>query len=297
MNTSPERVDAVARLSGRLHEALDQPVEGRTRADKILDLGVNAVGYTLRGTQSDDTAGRILLSITHDQLERSGLGVEDPAYIQWPRYQAYIRGLKKAPAQKRTELNTFARQYGAVERATLTTSHEKETNARHAVHLMGWAVPYAMEMYPSLNPNKVALYALNHDGIEAITGDTPSLDLSPMEHAAKVAKETAALFELEALIGEQFPQLFSLIKRYESLADREAEFVKTADKADPGFTHFKTRGLALVQDHQIQSAEEFYAKIDVVTRRIMSYAHHFPEFLHDRDELTRRIAHITEWPH
>jgi len=297
LNTSPERVDAMMHLGEAVHEAIDQPVSGVSRAQHILTIGVNSVGSALREGVSLDDAGSELLTIFHDQLNRSGLSINHPVYDAWPQYRSYIQSLPRAPILKETGLNHFASAYGKVIRATLDNEYYQETNARHAVHLMGWAVPYAMEYYPRLNPNRTALKLFFHDGIEAITQDVPSINLSPEDYEKKVRDEIDALPELQTMLGAENDRLFDIMRGYEELEEEEDHFSKTADKLDPGFTHFKTAGYALWSRHGISSGREFQAKIDAVTVRIMPYAKDFPILLRDREELTRRVIEITKWPH
>jgi len=98
-----------------------------------------------------------------------------------------------------------------------------------------------------LNREKVMMYALAHDVIEAYAGDTPANDSKGQE--TKASREHIALVRIKEEFRE-FPELAAAIEVYESKSDDEARFVYAVDKLiDPlgmsletVHTHWKDKG-------------------------------------------------------
>ena len=263
MNTSSERVDELIRRSDAIYDIIDTSFDDEVRYRRMLRAGLSMAAISLRLGKGIDETGAQLLAMP------SGL----------------------PPTAGPRELESLAYAYGDVTRATLDRSGNPETDARHAIHLMKLAVPYAEEMYPKLNPNKIAAYALFHDVLEAYAGDVPSLGMSPSQAAQKHHNEAWALITLRQEYGESWPELVELIESYEALSDGEMRFTKTFDKLDPGFTHLQSKGVQL-KSHYGYSHDDFLHAIDEATQRMQPYSDEFPLVMLDRDELTRRVAAI-----
>ncbi len=261
MNTSIERVDTLVFRSSAIHSAIDPHFDGEPRYRRMLRNGIHILASSLRNGDGIDTAGAKLLT------------------------------LPNVFAQKRQPLDGLSNLYADVKRATLDRDGNPETDARHAIHLMKMAVPYAREFYPELNLSKVAAYALIHDIIEAYAGDVPSLGMSPEQAKEKHANEVRALMRIQEEYGAQWPEFVALIEAYESLADPEACFVKTFDKLDPGFTHFYNQGSEITGRYGF-SEEDFFSAMDEATVRMSEYSSEYPQLMEDRAELTRRIARV-----
>ena len=295
-NTSSERVDSLERLSNRVYDAIDPQVHGEPRYRRMVRLGVNLLGEELREGNTLESAGELLLAMSVDQLERGGLTVADGAYNDFPAYRDYIHSLPNAPTIRSRELDTIASQYADVKRATLDTSGERETDGRHAIHLMSLAVPYALQYYPELRPGIIAADTLIHDFIEVITQDTPTFGMSHTAYAQKVKDEHGALNKLRHLIGDGSVQLFNAVQNYEEQRRPEDHFIRRFDKEDPFFTHQINRGRQLISFYGIRSAKQFLEKTVPTTERIAQYPGSFPLLHEDRMEFIRRIAEYSDWP-
>lgn len=260
-STSIERVDELIRQSDRVYDTIDPFSDGEARYRRMLRTGINATALALRQGSTLSETGEQLLTL--------------PAIL--PR--------------KPGSLDYLADRYADVPRATLDRTGNPETDARHAIHLMKLAVPYAQEFYPHLDGRKVGVYALIHDLIEAYAGDVPSLGMSKEQEAKKHHDETQAVMTLRKEYGDMWPEFVELIEAYENLTESEARFTKTFDKLDPGFTHFYSRGKQ-IKAHYGYSKTEFLEAIDGATKRMAHYAGDFPQLMQDREELTRRVARV-----
>src|SRR3990167_1202516 len=118
----------------------------------------------------------------------------------------------------------------------------RETDAEHTLHLQFLAVAYAARYRQNLDIGKVALYAMVHDLVEVYAGDTPTLNASADAMIAKEILEAEALLRLKEELGGKWNFIVELLDSYELLADDESRFVRTFDKCDPAFTHYKNRG-------------------------------------------------------
>ncbi len=264
MNTSTERVDELMRRSDAIYDTIDTSFDGEVRYRRMLRTGINMAAISLRLGNTIDTTGEQLLYMS------SGL----------------------PPTIGPHDLESLAYAYGDVTRATVDRSGNRETDARHAIHLMKLAAPYAREVYPKLNENKVATYALIHDILEAYTGDIASLGMSEAQKDEKEHNEALALVTFKQDYGDAWPELVELVESYEALTNSEACFTKAFDKLDPGFTHFSSKGTQLKSYYGYTQADDFLTAIDEGTERMKPYSGEFPYVLRDREELTRRIAAI-----
>ncbi len=260
-NTSIERVDQLILRSDAIYGAIDPEFDGEPRAKRILRVGINTLALSLRRGESVERAGARLLTLPN------------------------VFARTKAP------LDELSDMYADIRRATHDRDGNLETDARHAIHLMKLAVPYAREFYPELDQGRIAAYALIHDIIEAYAGDVPSLVMTAEQEQQKQLDEAQALIRLHEEYGEEWPEFIALIESYEALDTPEACFVKTFDKLDPGFTHFYSHG-AQLKSHYGLSEDSFYVAIDKATQRMQRYSGEYGQLMEDRDELTRRVAHV-----
>jgi len=77
---------------------------------------------------------------------------------------------------------------------------------------------------------KVIVYALVHDLVEAYAGDTDPYSCSSEDYLTKHTKEMDALQKIKEETTF-FPQLAERIESYESQQDEESQFVKSIDKS------------------------------------------------------------------
>lgn len=294
LKPSSERVFDLEKLSGRVYPAIDESVGGEPRYRAMLRLGINQTGEALRRGADTETAGVLLLSSMQEQLSRGG--VDASAYSEYPEYQKFLQSLPKPPTRKFINLNNIANRYADVPRKTLDKAGEFETDARHAIHLMSLAVPFAMRYYPELRPGHIAIDCLVHDFPEAIVGDTATFGMPDEDYAVKIAEEVDGLPRLESAIGDDYAALFHAVVTYEQQTEPESQYVRRFDKEDPYFTHIYNRGQQLTGYYGIRSAAEFIDKTHVTTARIAKYAGSFPLLAEDRAEFIRLTALRSDWP-
>lgn len=295
--TTEQRVDALTALSERLYPAVDQIVDGETRARRTIRLGTRVVTQTLENTFGIGTAGNMWHGFLVQEFQTAGISVSDAEYDTFPQYRERTRQLPTdiviPPADR--ELDKRANEYADVRRATLAQNGTLETDASHVLHLAGLALPYAAEYYPELDLRKVAIYILIHDFLEAYVGDEASFGLTDAQNAEKAAREAAAFPEFERELGGNYPKLVKLVHDYENLVDDEAKYVKTFDKLDPGFTQFANGGHQLKAKYNIKSRQEHLDKASLTTNRMTAYNAPFSLVMKDREELMHRIGLVT-WP-
>lgn len=262
LSTSSERVDSLLRQSDHIYTDIDRVEYGEPRYRKLVRVGLNLAAISLKQGMTASETGRKIYALNPRGLSKSG------------------------------PLDTLANQYSDIKRATLDHDDQPESDARHAIHLMRLAVPYALTYYPRLDAGKIASYALIHDLVEAYADDVPSLGMTPEQKLIKDQNEAEALAQMKEDYGEQWPELIELVEKYEELEEPEARFNKTFDKLDPGFTHFHNNGRQLI-DHYNYTKDQFLLAIEDGNRSIATYGSDFPLVMEDRRELTSRIADVT----
>jgi 5'-deoxynucleotidase YfbR-like HD superfamily hydrolase len=148
------------------------------------------------------------------------------------------------------EIARLALMFGRVDRITL---HEDgirpETDTDHTVMLMLCAVTVhaSVPRLPAMNLGMVLKFALIHDLVEAVAGDTPAYKLSAEAREAKELREAEAL----RILGETFEAfretdwLPGLIAEYEAQVAVEARFIRLLDKMMPKLTHALNLGATL----------------------------------------------------
>ena len=288
-NTNYERVNALTHISDQIYPLLEQKVLGEIRARRIMRLGITTVAVALRSGSTRTRAGELFdIDLSHS-LRHVDYGDYKPyrSTDRPPRRTARL--LQRIVAPQR-DLNHLANRYADIERGTLLANLTSEPDSIHAIHLAALATPYARAHYPDLQPGKVALYSLVHDLPEAYVGDTPTFNITDDELETKKQAEAHALKALHRDFGNKWPGLIDALDDYESLADDEAAFVKTMDKNDPGYTHFRNSAHALKTLHHTTSVEAFYERANINTLRTLGYASRFALVLKDKDVLNERIA-------
>lgn len=296
-NTSPgERVDHLERLGERIYDATDPAVKGESRHRSMLRLGVNLIDDELNNGNSLGDTGMLLIALIKDQLERGGLTTEDAAYRHYPEYRAFARSLPTPSAFRSTAVDELANRYADVPRGTIDREGRIETNGRHAIHLLGLAVPYAMRYYPRLHPGLIAVNALNHDFTEVINGDVPTFGMPHADYEKKVRDEIDGLPALGRMFGPDHARLFKVIRDYEAQEAPEQQFTRQLDKIDPYFTHLHNRAIQLIRHHPIQTVDDFYRLTEVTTERIAQYPGNFDLLVEDRAVTIDRLAAIGDWP-
>lgn len=288
-NTNYERVDALTRISDQVYPILEQKIRGEIRAKRIMRLGIKTVAVAMRSGSTLAEAGERFDSDLNHYLRRVDYGIYEP-YRSIDRPLQHTVRLLQYTIRPRRDLGRLANRYADVERGTLLANLTPESDSIHAIHLAALATPYARAHYPDLQPGKVALYSLIHDLPEAYVGDTPTFKITHDELETKRQAEVQALARLRHDFGDKWPELIDALNDYESLANDEAAFVKTMDKNDPGYTHFRNDAHALKHEHGVETAEAFYNQARINTLRTLGYASRFALVLEDKDVLNERIA-------
>ncbi len=294
--TAEERLDASITYSDKVYRAIDEVINGESRARSIIRLGLAVVSRELEDSYGDGMiAGDYVHALLWDNLRSGGITEDDVSF--WPQYKNILRDLPRSPLSviDDLELDTLSSRYADVPRITLTNDGSLETDGRHVVHLMALALPYAAEFFPDLDQSKIAIYCLIHDILEVYSGDVNTLGAPEEQLAAKNDKEHQSLLRIKAEIGQRYPRLIQMINDYENLADDEAKFVKTFDKLDPGFTHLYSDGRVITERIGITSEGQYHESVDAITQRMLSYARNFPQLLDDRVALTKRVIGVITW--
>lgn len=165
------------------------------------------------------------------------------------------------PIDAVVDLAVLALQFGRVDRVTYHedgTTPESDTDHTVMLGLVACAVAERVNdrrmrtSYPLLRLGLVAQFALVHDLVEALCGDTNTLRISDASRADKAQREHAALEELHRRFAA-LPWIAATIDRYETLVDPEARFVKVLDKVLPKLTHALNGGAAL-REHGVDLA-------------------------------------------
>lgn len=287
LNTSSERIDALTYVSDQIYPILEQDYKGETRARQIMRLGIASVAIALRRGDTPSEAGAQF----DGQLAYELRDVDYGAYMP---HRTVPKKLSRIVVPH--DIRSLADLYSDTLRGTLLADYSPEPDSIHALHLAALAVPYARAHYPDLESGKVALYSLIHDLPEAYAGDTPTFKISQEELKQKQQKESQAIEILKRGYEDKWYRLIETVELYEALADDEAKFVKSIDKNDPGYTHFRNGAYALRVHHNMNSRAEFKAQSHTNLERTLSYVSQFPHVLTDRLELTDRISTLLEQP-
>lgn len=145
--------------------------------------------------------------------------------------------------------------FGRVKRATFHQDGiEPETDTDHTVMLGLIACSLAERIIqqqqatgkPQLRVGLVAQFALVHDLVEALAGDTDMLDPSPEKLADKERREREALAEIRHRTA-RLPWVAAMIDAYDQQKLPEARFVRAVDKIMPKLTMALNRGAGVVE--------------------------------------------------
>lgn len=150
-------------------------------------------------------------------------------------------------AEALLELARLALALGRTERITKDAEGHPESVAAHSA-MLGWcACSIAVKFFPRMDVGLVAQFALAHDAVEAICGDTQTLKISAEERAAKAERENLAHEAMRAGLAS-LPWLPDTIADYEDGKAGEipeAMLVNVVDKWMPRLTHIGNRGSVL----------------------------------------------------
>ncbi len=203
--------------------------------------------------------------------------------------------MNQIPIASIMDLAALALRFGRVDRITYHEDGKtRESDTDHTVMLGLVACAYAERYAPHLDRGLIAQFSDVHDFVEAICGDTNTLQISATGRARKELRERAALEELRVRFVD-LPWIAETIARYESMADPEARFVKILDKVLPKITHALNGGVALreqgvdlaklvdVEGSQRSAIAGTYGVDQPAAMALLNAAH---------DELVRRVSCI-----
>jgi len=139
------------------------------------------------------------------------------------------------------DLSKLLGEFGHIKRAVLMPSGEPESDSHHSFSLALVAFEFARQYAPTLDAQKILLYALVHDLSELITGDMPTLLASTEELRKKAKADAAATTQIIARLSNA-PHIAKAVEEYEAKANDEALFVYWIDKMITIPTHFYDNG-------------------------------------------------------
>ncbi len=137
-------------------------------------------------------------------------------------------------------------RFARVDRVTLHDDGlTQESDTDHTVMLSVCSCALAEKFYPNLDIGKVAQFSIIHDLVEAYAGDTNTFNITLEGKKEKERRELEALHKIEEQFNSVYPWIGKIIREYESLATKEAQFVKMVDKLMTKLTHMVNDGAYL----------------------------------------------------
>lgn len=202
------------------------------------------------------------------------------------------------PARVALGLGKIAMEFTGVKRIPRLHTGEREDNAQHSFMLALIAPQLAVLLNETkgydLNPDIMQSYAIAHDMLEIIVGDTPTYNLTPEEMVEKEEREHAALDELCEVLG---PYWASIVREYEAQQVPETRFVRAVDKAAPAIVDIYGQGSRIVsEDYGVRSKQKLIADH---RRNIASLRERFPDYPEVIDiceELFQLFGYIASLP-
>lgn len=157
-------------------------------------------------------------------------------------------------------LGDMALRLGREDRITLHPDGVmSESVTDHTIMLSVIACSLAARYAPDMDIGRVAQFALVHDFPEVYAGDTPTLTISEEERQQKETREAEALERIDSELP-RLNWLTDTVRRYETLEDKEARFVKALDKLMPTITHILNKGAYIHREgYDIGRMSEIFA--------------------------------------
>lgn len=147
-----------------------------------------------------------------------------------------------------------------------------ENVAEHSLMLVKVAVRLAELYYPELNTGKIAIFAADHDDVEAYVGDMPTDSRSHADFKDKKHREERGLTQLIQEYQPLIPGYAFTVETYEQQLDLEARFVRMVDKVIVAITHFVNDGRVFIHDYNF---DEF---VSFEINRANTWSKEYPEF-------------------
>jgi putative hydrolase of HD superfamily len=188
------------------------------------------------------------------------------------------------------ELGKLALVFSRVNRVTYhDDSLTRESDSDHTVMLALIACSYAERCYKdTIDLGKVAQFAIIHDLVEAYAGDTDSLGITQESKMDKNHREEQAFIRIKEEFQSSFPWLINTIEEYDSLASKEARYIKLLDKAMPKITNILNNGKRLIEAGKSKDHVEelFDQQIIMYTE---TYGAEFPEVIELLKDLMKGV--------
>lgn len=187
------------------------------------------------------------------------------------------------------DLGRLALTFGRIDRTAVyhPDGVTPESDTDHTV-MLGWiACALAARCFPELDAGLVAQFALIHDAPEVYAGDTQTLRIDTAGHAAKAAREHAAVRRLTREFAGRLPWFPAALAAYEAQVLPEARFVRGLDKVLPKIVHLLA-GCAGLRQFGVRRAE----LVEVFDRQgndMARYAGEFAELMQLRAVLVDRV--------
>ncbi len=169
------------------------------------------------------------------------------------------------------EFTKFTHLLHKVERVARIAGEERYANTvehSYQLALVAWYLVATHKL--NMNLEKVLLYALAHDCVEAYAGDTYAY--STESKAIKVERERVALEKISRDFPE-FPQLITSIRAYETREDPESKFVYALDKLIDPINIFLEDGKLWRENEVTLSMHESYKTPKVALDPTVSSLH------------------------
>jgi putative hydrolases of HD superfamily len=194
-----------------------------------------------------------------------------------------------APVDAVIKLAFCALEFGEITRTACQHPDGRlETDTTHTV-MLAWLAPALADLlYPELDPELVAAFAVVHDAVEVYAGDTPTLRITPAGREAKKAREAAAVHRWRQDFGGTLPWLPAMIARYEAQLEPEARFTRAVDKILPGLVH-ASNGARDLHEYGMTAAEQEERR-QHHRAEMEQYAADFPAILDLRGEMSAMLT-------
>lgn len=175
-----------------------------------------------------------------------------------------------------------------IERQPTYLDGRHENDSEHATMLSRVGFNIALKYFPEFDAGKVAIFSTIHDDIEGYTGDFPSLGATPEAMIAKQEREDAAFRQMKIDFAD-FPHYIELIEQYEQQTEPEARFVKVLDKCMPPILNLYNMGKSVLEEQNIQTADEYTELAKVSSARLTEYGADLGVLIETREALIEMI--------
>lgn len=147
-----------------------------------------------------------------------------------------------------TDFLTVAERLESEPRLTRTSGGAPQMVASHSWNMAMMAMAFRPYLQTPVDMGRVIELCLIHDLPEAICHDVPYHTQTPDVRARKAAAESAAIEQINALLGDSHIQ--DLFAEYEARQTPESKLAKGLDIMDTGVQHMCARDLKYICDCQ-----------------------------------------------